>query len=106
MPDITSVSENVSLSPHVHFGSPLERQLEQKHFGSPSAGSSLFLDNDVLDNDISMDSETSEKMESVSCNENSLDPANDLPFKEIDKNNFLDIRRLMKRFLLLLRVRF
>ena len=55
------------------------------NFGSPSADSSLFLDNDVLDNDISMDWETSEKMESVSCNENSPDLANDLPFKEIDK---------------------
>ena len=84
MPDITSVSENVSLLPHAHFGSPLERLLEQKHFGSPSADLSLFLDNDVLDNDISMDSKISKKMESVSCNENSPDPANDLPFKEID----------------------
>ena len=88
MPDITSVSENVSLSPHAHFGSPLEQQLEQKHFGSPSADSSLFLDNEVLDHDISMDSETSEKMKSVSCNENSPDPANDLPFKEIEKKFF------------------
>ena len=65
MPDITSVSENVSLLPHAHFGSPLERLLEQKHFGSPSADLSLFLDNDVLDNDISMDSKISKKMESV-----------------------------------------
>lgn len=57
----SSLSENESLSEtvsfpqvHVHFGSPLERQLQQKYFGSPSANSSVVSDNnDLLDTEIS-----------------------------------------------------
>ena len=65
-----SLPETVSSSPQAHFGSLLERQLQQGYFGSPSANSSVVSDNnDLLDTDIS------EKMKSKSCNESSTDPA-------------------------------
>ena len=48
-----SLSETVSSSPQAHFGSPLECQLQQEYFGSPSANSSVVSDNnDLLDTDI------------------------------------------------------
>ena len=73
-----SLSETVFSSPQAHFGSPPERQFQQKHFGSPSANSSVVSENnDLLDTDIL------DKMQSKSCNETSIDPPNDLPFKKI-----------------------
>ena len=88
-----SLSETVFSSPPAHFESPLERQLQQEYFGSPSANSSVLSDNnDLLDTDISEE----KKMKSKSCNESSTDPANDLPFNEISKNKILDTRRLIE----------
>ena len=49
-----SLSETVSSSPQGHFLSPVDRQLQQKHFGSTYANSSGVSDNNgLLDTGIS-----------------------------------------------------